>query len=85
MSYDVSWLPITKSLPKMTDNILLRSDDFLISNGKTMMIGYLQFDYIDPDTEEPKWILQGRDAYRIDGIVAWVPLPNPPAQERPCI
>ena len=56
-----------------------RSEDVLMTDGKSRIVGhYEEWDSDDGGIKETVWREFGRDGYRMDGAIAWMPLPDFP-------
>ena len=77
----VNWISVDMLMPLKVDKDLYRSETVLISDGRHVYVGYLQFDWLDENTFPPEWKLEGRDAYTVYSITHWAPLPGLPQSE----
>lgn len=54
---------------------IYQSEDVLVSDGKHCYIGYYRY-YLDNGPFSGAWYEQGPDAYRLENIIKWMPLPK---------
>lgn len=55
------------------------SEDVLITDGKYRIVGhYEEWDWDGDDNKQKAWRQFGRDGYSMDGVIAWMPLPDFP-------
>lgn len=75
------WFSAKCPPPKGEDcGALHYSIQVLITDGKTISVGYLQT-YEDDEGSFLRWKLQGRDGYDANGTIAWSFLPSTPTPE----
>lgn len=69
------WIPCSERLPK-------EEEDFLVTDGESMAVGYYRQDAKAWDSADFGWIENREKGYGINKVIAWMPLPEPYAERR---
>ena len=65
------WIPCSERLPEEEE------EDFLVTDGESMAVGYYRQDARAWDSTDFGWIENKEKGYGINEVVAWMPLPEP--------
>jgi len=77
----MNWLPFPQHVPEVGEDYLAftQSIRVLMTDGKTIELGYLQIWTDEEDNYPNRWKLDGRDGYDFEGEVThWMSLPELP-------
>ena len=69
------WIPCSERLPE-------EEEDFLVTDGESMAVGYYRQDAKAWDSADFGWIENREKGYGINEVIAWMPLPEPYAERR---
>lgn len=64
------WIPCSERLPE-------EEEDFLVTDGESMAVGYYRQDAKAWDSADFGWIENREKGYGINEVIAWMPLPEP--------
>ncbi len=64
------WIPVAERLPE-------EEEDFLVTDGESMAVGYYRQDAKAWDSADFGWIENREKGYGINEVIAWMPLPYP--------